>query len=59
MDMRMIMFIIFSVAMAMSFVSKALTTLASAFDLYEAVNKIIQVFAIKISIICICYFMFF
>jgi len=55
MDMRMIMFIIFSVAMAMSFVSKALTTLTSAF----AVNKIIQSLVIKVIIICICYFMFF
>ena len=59
MDTRMIMFIVFSVVMEVSFISKALFTLDSAFDLYEAFNKIFQSLAIKVSIICICYFMFF
>ncbi len=59
MDTRMIMFIIFSVTMGISFISKTLSTLDSAFDLYEAFNKIFQSLAIKISIVCICYFMFF
>lgn len=59
MNIRMIMFIIFSVAMGLSFISKILITLDSAFDLYEALNKILQSFAIKVSIVCICYFMFF
>lgn len=59
MNTRMIMFIIFLVAMGLSFIGKTLITLDSAFDLYEALNKIFQSLAIKVSIVCICYFMFF
>lgn len=59
MSTRMIMFIIFSVAMGLSFIGKTLITLNSAFDLHEALNKIFQSLAIKVSIVCICYFMFF
>lgn len=59
MDTRMIMFIIFSVAMGLSFISKAYTTLTTTFDLYEAVNQIIQSLIIRVIIVCICYFIFF
>ncbi len=59
MDMRMIMFIIFSATMVVSFIFKALATLASEFDEYEALGKIAQSFTIRVSIVCICYFMFF
>jgi len=57
--MRMVMFIIFSVAMGVSFISKAFFILDSAFDWYEAFAKIFQSLAIKVGIVCICYFMFF
>ena len=56
MDMRMIMFIIFSVTMGLSFISKTFSILDSDFDWLD---KIFQAFAIKVGIVCICYFMFF
>ena len=59
MNMRMIMFIIFSVAMGLSCISKALFILDSAFNLYEAFAKIFQSLVIRVIIVCICYFMFF
>lgn len=59
MNMRMIMFIIFSVAMGLSFISKAFFILDSAFDWYKAFAEIFQSFAITVGIVCICYFMFF
>ena len=54
--MRMIMFIIFSVAMGLSFISKTFYILDSDFDWLD---KIFQSLAIKVSIVCVCYFMFF
>ena len=56
MDMRMVMFIIFSVAMGLSFISKTFFILDSDWDW---LNKIVQSLAFKIGIVCICYFMFF
>ena len=56
MNMRMVMFIIFSVAMGLSFISKVFSILDSDFDW---LNKIFQSFAITVGIVCICYFMFF
>ena len=56
MNMRMIMFIIFSVAMGLYFISKTFSILDSDFDWLA---KIFQSFAITVSIVCICYFMFF
>lgn len=56
MDMRMIMFIIFSVAMGVSFISKTYSILDSDFDWLD---KIFQSLTVKVGIVCICYFMFF
>lgn len=56
MNMRMIMFIIFSVIMGVSFISKTFSILDSDFDWLD---KIFQFLAIRVSIVCICYFMFF
>ena len=56
MDMRMIMFIIFFFFLGLSFISKTFCILDSDFDWLA---KIFQAFAIKVSVVCICYFMFF
>ena len=56
MNMRMIMFIIFVIAMGLSFIGKTLCILESDFDWLA---KIFQALAIKVGIVCICYFMFF
>lgn len=56
MDMRMIMFIIFSIAMGLSFTSKAFFIFDSDFDWLD---KIFQSLTIRVSIVCVCYFMFF
>lgn len=56
MNMRMIMFFIFSVTMGLSFFSKALFIFDSDFDWLD---KIFQSFVVRVSIVCICYFMFF
>lgn len=56
MNMRMIMFIIFSDVMVLSFISEMFFILDSDFGWLA---KIFQSLAIKVGIVCICYFMFF